>query len=454
MSIKQTRDLVRSILLTITTFGLFTFFFESCSPAPLEYISPPTTNYVISSASDTTLFGGQGTRLFIEKGTFEFLDGSPVLDSIEVDLMEFYKKSDFVLGGLSTQSNARLLESGGMLNIKAKSKGKSIKIKRDKRIVLHFPKTKDSTKSMNLFFGDKLTPDSSATNWQIDTVSLVKSTLVFSWWGHTISNPDDTVTFSYIPKDHLVTKNYANPVDAHVNSYVFSISTIKEVGVSGVGLEFKIDKNGKLRNVCLKGNWFAKREIVSEGAKKEILSFMSDLPEFAPGRDKKGNTVEITGVAKVSEELIPLYKSADAYLKSFDKKYSRFEKQPIKNMDDAELRYYIFSIAKLGWINCDRFLESERKVDFIVQTAENKDIEIKMVFNDLNGVLVGRREDNKCIFSNVPIGRQVTIIAIANVKGQLWTAFKELTISDKTLEDFHFKKASLSELRQQLEMLN
>ena len=34
-------------------------------------------------------------------------------------------------------------------------------------------------------------------------------------------------------------------------------------------------------------------------------------------------------------------------------------------MDDAELNYYIFSVAKLGWINCDLFFESENNIDFI-----------------------------------------------------------------------------------------
>ena len=148
--------MMRQRLLKIVTFGILTTVLASCgsdkdSPGNGEKITFPTVEFSISATSDTTVFGQQGTRLFIEKSTFQFADGSPVIDSIKITIKEFYKKSDIVLADLSTESDGKLLETGGMINISATSNGKDVEIKPSKRIVVHFPKPKYSDKEMNLF---------------------------------------------------------------------------------------------------------------------------------------------------------------------------------------------------------------------------------------------------------------------------------------------------------------
>lgn len=453
---RNMKDMKRTLRI-VTFFGLLTTLIASCSSdksdsnnAVNERISFPTVEFTISATSDTTIFGQQGTRLFIEKETFQFADGTPVTDSIKIELKEFYKKSDIALADLSTESNGKLLETGGMLNITATSKGQDIEIKSDKRIVVHFPKPKDSYKQMNLFFADENATDSSVTNWDIDTVSLVKTTLALSTWGYYWPSHIDSTEFEYIPKNFVDTGYYWNPLELYINAYNFSKVTIDEINNSGesVRMEFDITKSGKIINPVLLTK-------VTSNTKKEVLSFLKGLPEFNPGKDNTGKIIERRGILSIAGgEIIPIYKSREEYLSSFDRKYSSFEKQPIKNINDAELNYYIFSVAKLGWINCDRFLESEKTVDYFVQTPPNKDTKIKMVFKDIDGVLMANPTDGKFVFSKVPMGRQVTIIAIKNSNGQFQTAFKEVTISDKPLEALAFKETTLTELKQQLEKLN
>lgn len=86
---------------------------EKTSFGELEKILVPTKEFAIKANADTTVFGPQGTRIFIEKETFQFADGTPVTDSIQISLQEFYKKSDILLADLSTESNGKLLETGG-----------------------------------------------------------------------------------------------------------------------------------------------------------------------------------------------------------------------------------------------------------------------------------------------------------------------------------------------------
>lgn len=456
-------------LLRIATLGLLTTLFASCgsdkpSSTASEKITFPTVVFTISATSDTTVFGPQGTRLFIEKETFQFVDGTPVTDSIIILLKEFYKKSDIALANLSTESDGKLLETGGMLNITATSKGQEIEIKGDKRIVVHFPKSEDNYyKQMNLFYSDDNSTDSSVTNWKVDTVNLVKRTLKLGSYGWQWPEWDDSTGYDFIPKNYVDTGYYWNPIDLYVSAFNFTEQTKKEIETNlnqtsssglgsfngyGIECEMTISIDGKIRNPRVNSK-------VSKATKDEILSFLKNIPTLEPGKNKFGKVIERKGYLFIKGgNIIPLFKTQEEYLKSFSNKYSKYEKTPIKNIDNAELEYYIFSVAKLGWINCDRFLESEKTIDYYVKTPIDKDLKIKMVFKDINGVLMASSTDGKFTFSKVPVGRQVTIFAIKNTNGQFQTAFQEVTISDKPLETLALKETNLTELKQQLEKFN
>jgi len=454
-------------LFKITSLALLTTLIVSCGPdkptsGNSDKITFPTIEFTISASSDTTLFGKQGTRLFIEKGTFQFADGTPVTDSIKIEVKEFYKKSDITLADLSTESDGNLLETGGMLNITATSNGKEIEIRNDKRIVVHFPKKQNSYKQMNLFYSSKNATDTSVTNWEVDTVNLVKRTLKLGSYGWQWPEMDDSTDYDFKPKNYIDTGYYWNPIDFYVSAFNFTEQTKKEIETNlnktnssglgsfngyGIECEMTISTDGKIGNPRVNSK-------VTKDTKDEILSFLKNIPELEPGKNKFGKIIERKGYLFITGgNIIPLFKTQEEYLKSFNSKYSKYENTPIKNVDNAELEYYIFSVAKLGWINCDRFLESEKTVDYFVKTQE-KDTKIKMVFKDIEGVLMANSTDGKFVFSKVPIGRQVTIVAIKNTNGQFQTAFQEVTISNKPFETLTFKETTLTELKQQLEKLN
>lgn len=447
---------MRRPLLTFAIFGLFTTFIMSCgSDNPnsdtREKISFPTMEFVISANSDTTIFGKQGTRLFIGKEIFQYADGTPVTDSIKIELREFYKKSDITLADLSTESDGKLLETGGMLNITATSKGQEIEIKSDRRIVVHFPKSKNNYNQMNLFFADKNSNDSLVKNWNIDTVNLLKRVAKLGAFGYQWVTSTDSTEFEFRPKNYVDTGYYWNPIDFYVNTYPFTASTLKEIDSSndpyGVATECIIDKNGRIKNPQV-------RSKIAKSAANEILKFIRQLPVLEPGKNEKGEIVERLGLLDIKTENIRAQKTDAEYIKSFNSKYEKYEKSPIKNMDEAELNYFVFSVSKLGWINCDRFLESEKTIDYFVLTPPDKNTKIKMVFKDLNGILMASSTDGKFVFSKVPIGRQVTIVGIKNINGQFQTAFQEVSISNNSLETLAFKETTLTELKQQLEKLN
>jgi hypothetical protein len=439
----------------------------SCQSDPVnnefEKIEFPTVDYAINPTSDTTIFGPQGTRVFISSETFEFSDGTAPKDSIKIQLKEFYKKSDIILAELSTESDGKILETRGMIHIEAFANGEKLSNKDEKPIVIHFPKKRnDYNKEMNLFYADETATDSSVLNWEVDTVSLVKRTLKlgsFGWW---YPSNDDSTSYDFIPKDYIDSTYNWNPLDFYVKAYNFTDETKKEIETTlntnnypdfvswndyGVQCEMGISKEGYIKNIKIKTN-------ISESSKQEIIKFLEDLPQLEPGKNKHGEIIERRGLLFIQGgEIVPLYQTKKEYITSFDSKYEKLENKTLKNVDDAELEYYIFSVAKLGWINCDRFIDSENNINLIAKTKVSSNTKLKMVFNEFDGVLKANIVNNKYTFSNVPKGEKVTIIGIQNNDGAIMVAFKEMNLGNNQIDELTFEEITLSELKVKLDKI-
>jgi len=420
----------------------------------------PVSNFTINPNKDTTIFGEQGTRIFIGSGTFQYKDGRPAVDSIRIELKEFYEMADIVLADLNTRSDEKILETAGMIHIDVYSNTEKLEIKPGKQIVVHFPR--NGYNEMNLFYADETATDSSVSNWKVDTVSLVKKTVKLGSYGWWYPGGDDSTSYDFIPKDFVDTGYYWNPIDFYVNAYDFSDATKKEIGSNmnkndypkfeswndfGIECEMHISTEGYITNPKVNSN-------VSKATKQEIITFLKKLPQLEPGVNKNGEIIERRGLMFIqSGAIVPLYQTDEEYLKSFNDKYAVYENTAIQNVDDAELDYYIFSVSKLGWINCDRFIEMEQTLDMIVDIPFDPGTNFKMVFSDIDGVLKADVVNNQYVFKKVPKDRYVTLIGMKEENGKLLTAFKKLPITNQPVVEWTFEETTLSKLREQLNAL-
>ncbi|MFT5859384.1 MAG: hypothetical protein ACI865_001485 [Flavobacteriaceae bacterium] len=111
----------------------------------------------------------------------------------------------------------------------------------------------------------------------------------------------------------------------------------------------------------------------------------------------------------------------------------------------------IAASTDLGWINCDRFYDSEaKKVDFLVELPKDTPAHVMLVFKDINSVVsYSHRLRNQYTFSNIPEGMNVEIIAfvekdeMVDFGRQLATTAKK-TIAMSTLTEVN--KENLPEL--------
>jgi mono/diheme cytochrome c family protein len=105
-----------------------------------------TQRFSINPKMDTTIFGLRGGIFSIEKESFE---GEGPID---IEIKEAYSPAEIVYAGLTTESDGRLLESGGMVYFNAKRNNKQVKLL--KSVGISVP-TNYVNKEMKLFKGEE-----------------------------------------------------------------------------------------------------------------------------------------------------------------------------------------------------------------------------------------------------------------------------------------------------------
>jgi hypothetical protein len=114
--------------------------------------------------------------------------------------------------------------------------------------------------------------------------------------------------------------------------------------------------------------------------------------------------------------------------------------------------YDEIGIAKLGWINCDRFLDVENKTELYASFNPQdsiKNANVYLVFKDINSVIQAYYYSDKSPqFENMPVGYRARLIAYT-VKDEKVFAYstdltitkgQKLTLNLKEINDKDFKK--------------
>nr|WP_321229536.1 hypothetical protein [uncultured Psychroserpens sp.] len=145
--------------------------FGGTSSTDLEIKKHPQT-ISFNTQKDTTITCKEGTVLKITKGSFiNPKTGKTVTGKVDIKVTEYYKLSDILLANLSTVSNDRQLETGGMLYIEATQGDIKLELKDDKSIDISFP-TKNKKTGMQLFSGEWKDEN---INWKLQTDDVLKN---------------------------------------------------------------------------------------------------------------------------------------------------------------------------------------------------------------------------------------------------------------------------------------
>jgi hypothetical protein len=381
-------------------------------------LTPQEQLFTIDANKDNLVKGEKGTQLFIPAGALVFEDGSAVKGGAVILLKEFYSSGDMMSANLSSMSDSFMLQTGGMLYMEAKADGKKLQVDGRKSIVISFPRKK-GINSMEVFYGR--TPVNGAVNWMpgveqnygseaVDTLLTKDSSLyteqmrVCSWLAST-SNYD----IKWILKDK--DSNVWNYVERHLMLAPELRNEFRRDIAGDIGdIGLMLDRKGKVTAVSFyQGSYFDKKpSSLSSKARAAITTFFKNMPPFdmkqmSPEREEHH-------LAICCEKRI----DRDKYAAAFKAKYDKYRDEAVKAMDASEAELYILNATQLGWINCDRFYEySGEKTDFVVEVPNVKEPKVQLIFPDINSVMQGTVQNGKAVFSNVPVGKSVTVTAIA-----------------------------------------
>jgi len=404
---------------------------QSKKEKPLsEKLDKEVETFLISSKRDTIIQGKEGTLIYIEKESFTNQFGDLKTDSVEIVLKELYKVEDIITQRISMTSDGELLETGGMINLNAFSRGNQLKLKYGKEVIVHFPK-KGKSEEMNLFYGQ--VDSTEIIEWELEKSSTYRLKNEIVVWYTKYEFLDDSML--YIHDGRRV----YDTVYQHFN---FTDSEIEELLNKTVDAKYIIYDDGEMEFMKIEGSKTSRK------LRKKIREKVKSFPN-CKSYTREGDPIDMRGWFKIWTKVIPpKYKSKGGYINAIE---SKLVEDSSKGLEIAELQYYIFDSRKLGWMNCDRFINpSSERINYIVKVPKSKNVFTKLIFTEYNTVMTGNEKRGKFIFEDLPINESVKIVVLDEKRGKPLMKIVDSKITKEPLEVKNLTEYTLEELKEKL----
>ncbi|WP_166960232.1 energy transducer TonB [Yeosuana marina] len=428
--------------------------------AEVEIHEKVVQTFTISSEKDTTLICKEGTKLIIKANSFITTDNREIAGKLALNVTEFYKLSDILLANLTTTSNGNLLETGGMLHVEAKLNESILKLKENTSIEIVFP-SKVKKENMQLFSGEW---EEGIINWtpEKQDIPIVKNE---------IFEEDVEVPFAVIEQipvypgcENLQNTSGKRCMKDSIDAFIqrnFNPKIITNLGLRGrqrINVIFKINIEGEVVAIRTRSS--------HPDLEREASRVLSLLPKMQPGK-QRGKAVTVpyslpiifevdgtTGMVLNSTNAMPIGTNAirDSIVNmSFE---DRLKSKDSFNISVSEVNNYILRSSNLGWINCDRFVNSSNNIKYLLKINDYRGTTVNMVFKSISGVIPSRKINGEFYFKNVPNAQEIVLIAIKKDNGKLYFDIVETQTQTKPSLEFDFKEVTVEELKRELEKLN
>ena len=397
-----------------------------------ELLDKESESFLVNNKFDAIIEGNEGTLIFIEKESFVNQYGVPVADSLEIKLKELYSVEDIIAQRISMKSNGEILETGGMINLRAFSKGNELQLKKGKEVVVHFPKNQDSIQ-MNLFYGKK--DSTQIIEWELEKASTYQLVDTIIPW---------LIKYEYLDDQHLYLATGEIWLDVLPGIFNLSEEDKEELLNKSVNLNYTVFKNGELRYKNITGSKISRR------LKKKLVKVVRNFPPCKP-YTRKGVPFDMEGHFQVYTKVRrPKYEGKEGYLAKIEERF-KGEDENTSALEIAELQYYIFDSKSLGWMNCDRFINpSSERINYTVKVPKSKDIFVKIVFTDYNTVMTGNEIRGKFIFEDLPINESVKVVVLDEKRGKPQLKIVDSKTTREPFEVKNLTEYTLEELKEKL----
>lgn len=393
---------------------------------PLLQMQVHPQKFKIQSSRDTTILLEEGTRVYIEAGTFE----APLVD---VTIREFVKTTSILAENLSTRAGNRNLQTAGMVYIDARN-GSQVAIPQ-KPIEYTF-QNPSKQNDFQYFEGNE------------------KEDLSIDWVAESDYSPlpakpewKDSNSMAYrifINGMHTYDLDKSmKPLYKQLASKINEDALLSLIEDTTIFVTIKVNTKGNIYSI--------NDNNLESCSKNRIYSLLlNNLPRVFPGKNSS------------YESEIKMNIHINPFVQLFEKNtYSDLAPKTIDSIYKEHKREYlieqaIISTNNLGWINCDRFIDDTRKkIAFAVKA--DRSTNIKMIMPKQRAFFNPHLKENKndvCYFSNTPLNEPIILIATKRVGDKISLAIAKTTTSEVPFTGFEYKEVSEEEMISTLEALN
>ena len=386
----------------------------------LKTLRTKVQKFTINASEDNIIQGKEGTQVLIPKNTFN--SG----EEITLKLKESYSKSSYLFDCLSTQTDSGdLLETAGMIELKAYSGSEEIQLNEDKEVTIKFPIKGEKKGDFNLF-----------------NQSLRKDSIVE--WKLYPNGKDGFCLFEIDIKaglDHVHLKG---------NRKELTFLTQKEKDLMARRMQNSISQRFPLLCASKKN----KKITFSSRFYEKDKTFYEILSKIANNLDYLGFNIKNKLKADMTINFTFGNPNSDIDIKKYNTiiaerdKLNKFEQR--KRLQEL-YSFYTLTSNKLGWINCDRFPNNSNKLINMNILAETKYEKFIFYIKEFNGALQPFQKKRTFQIKNIPENLLGVIIALKYENKKIYISRKKVKSSLKTIKGFDYEEVSLGQIENKIE---
>ena len=108
----------------------------------------------------------------------------------------------------------------------------------------------------------------------------------------------------------------------------------------------------------------------------------------------------------------------------------------------------------MGWINCDRFNRSSKRIKYKLKIEDDFGVKVNMIFKSMNSIMPSWRSGKEFDFKMVPENEEIILVAIKKDKGKLYLDIVDSIVMENPSLEFNFKEVTVIELKKQMKKLD
>lgn len=435
--------------------------------------------YEIDAEKNTRLIAAQGTNFWIESGAFTYPDGTPVTaGQISLSIKEAYTLEDMIKADLTTQSDGKLLETGGMIYLEAQANGQTLQIDPNNDIKIAMP-AEVRQESMQLFLPTQ-DAEGRVTDW---TPTQQDAEMDLEAYLNLPPRPKPPV-LDYVPvyvqKESWSDNNPPQepekpfkPIAPHQpkrESIKYYPNFFQRIFLSDETILAREEAMYQERLESYKDSYakYEKRKEAYDEAwpkyEQAIADYKKDYAHWEKNRHHQRIAYkDPIAVAENEKRRAQFDAKRDSFRLVMDA-WKTIRNQRLQEFEDSyavagntklsnkAFNQYVFSVNQVGWINCDRFynLAADEKQLLVVEDSDDSPEKVFLIFEDINSMIRLNKNGTYYTSQQIPKSANVKIIGLKLTDGQPQLAIHHTRVDAKMSYALNYEVSTLSQVREAL----